>query len=414
MARGYGVLMEDKGICERAIVVVDKQGKVAYVDVHELLERAGTRKCLFEVLRKLRAAPSPPCPPLPRPLCITHKWERESLRSRGLATVYETSSRRVESFAMTTSRNACRPATLGAADWAQAELGQAALGDARRTRRLVQLTAAWAAHPTASFPALAGTAAATKATYRFFDAPAQVCDRDVPEAIRAAHYQATKARLAGGGRVLAVQDTTSLDFTAHPATDGLGPLETARRVGLFVHSTLAVGTDGQPYGLLAQAVWAREPAARGSRHQRRQRPTAAKESQKWLTALRASQADLPADVTLVHVGDQEADLYDLFRAARACPQTELLVRATGTRRPRAAGAVARGAVRAAGRRHPPAAAAAGRRPPARTGASPCATRRSPCSRPGIAPPSTCRSCRSGRCWSKKWTRKARRRSSGCW
>ena len=52
MAKGYGVLMEDKGICERAIVVVDKQGKVVYVDVHELLEQPDP-EVLFEVLRKL-------------------------------------------------------------------------------------------------------------------------------------------------------------------------------------------------------------------------------------------------------------------------------------------------------------------------------------------------------------------------
>jgi hypothetical protein len=216
--------------------------------------------------------------------------------------------------------------------WAAAELGHAALGDARRTQRLVQVAAAWAAQPTASFPDLAGDAAATKALYRFFDLPQRVFDRDVPEAIRQAHYQATRQRLAGAGTVLAVQDTTSLDFTHHPATEDLGPLETARRVGLFVHSTLAVGRDGQPYGLLAQQVWAREPAERGRRHTRHQRPVADKESAKWLRALAASRAAVPAGVTLVHVGDQEADVYDLFVAAQAAPETELLVRATGERR----------------------------------------------------------------------------------
>jgi hypothetical protein len=218
------------------------------------------------------------------------------------------------------------------AEWAARELGHAALGDARRTQRLVQLAAAWAAQPTTAFPDLAGAPAASKAQYRFFDLPQRVFDRDIPAAIRQAHGQATGERLAGAATVLAVQDTTSLDFTHHPATEDLGPLETARRVGLFVHSTLAVGTDGQPYGLLAQAVWAREPAARGQRHTRRQRPVSEKESAKWLRALAASRQAVPAGVPLVHVGDQEADVYDLFVAAQAQPETELVVRATGERR----------------------------------------------------------------------------------
>src|SRR3954453_13289099 len=52
VAKGYGVLMEERGICERAIVVVDKQGKVAYVDVHETSEQPDP-EVLFEVLQKL-------------------------------------------------------------------------------------------------------------------------------------------------------------------------------------------------------------------------------------------------------------------------------------------------------------------------------------------------------------------------
>ncbi len=52
MAQRYGVLMEDRGITQRALVVVDKQGKVAYVDVHKLDEQPDP-EVLFDVLRKL-------------------------------------------------------------------------------------------------------------------------------------------------------------------------------------------------------------------------------------------------------------------------------------------------------------------------------------------------------------------------
>ncbi len=36
MAALYGVLRGESGLCERAIFVVDKQGKVAYVDIHDI------------------------------------------------------------------------------------------------------------------------------------------------------------------------------------------------------------------------------------------------------------------------------------------------------------------------------------------------------------------------------------------
>lgn len=36
VAARYGILRGDAGICERALFVVDKQGKVAYVDIHDI------------------------------------------------------------------------------------------------------------------------------------------------------------------------------------------------------------------------------------------------------------------------------------------------------------------------------------------------------------------------------------------
>ena len=49
----YGVLRGESGICERAIFVVDKQGKVAYVDVHDISEQPPTDK-IMAALDKLR------------------------------------------------------------------------------------------------------------------------------------------------------------------------------------------------------------------------------------------------------------------------------------------------------------------------------------------------------------------------
>jgi peroxiredoxin len=49
----YGVLRGDAGHCERAIFVIDKQGKVAYVDIHDIGEQPPTDK-IMQALDKLK------------------------------------------------------------------------------------------------------------------------------------------------------------------------------------------------------------------------------------------------------------------------------------------------------------------------------------------------------------------------
>ncbi|WP_261339228.1 IS4/Tn5 family transposase DNA-binding protein, partial [Singulisphaera acidiphila] len=108
------------------------------------------------------------------------------------------------------------------------------LGDRRLNRRLAVLVESLAARPEASVPQAAGSWAAAKAAYRFWDN-----DRVSPEAILAAHRDSVFARLPENGPVLAIQDTTALDWTTHPATSGLGYRANRRKVGLLAHSVLA-------------------------------------------------------------------------------------------------------------------------------------------------------------------------------
>src|SRR5262249_60984210 len=99
-----------------------------------------------------------------------------------------------------------------------------------------------------------GDDAMLKAAYRFFDkAPSE------PQDVLLSHIEATYGRLAQVPRVLAVQDTTEGNWTAHPATKGLGPLGHAACQGLLIHSTLAFSPERGPLGLVAPEVWAREP-----------------------------------------------------------------------------------------------------------------------------------------------------------
>ena len=209
------------------------------------------------------------------------------------------------------------------ATWAVTEFAEAELGDLRRTQRLVELATALAQRPGASLPEACGEPAMLKAAYRFFDNAAIE-----PQNLLDSHIDATLTRLAPIPLVLAVQDTTALDWTAHPATTGLGPLGHATQRGLLVHTTLAFTPERMPLGVLAQQVWARDPDALGKRATRKQRPITEKESQKWLTSVEAVWAarDACPQTQFVSIGDREADVYDLLARERP-PGVELLIRA---------------------------------------------------------------------------------------
>ena len=57
--------------------------------------------------------------------------------------------------------------------------------------------------------------------------------------------------------MLAVQDTTVLDYTSHASKEGLGPVDTTGHTrGLMAHSVLMLGLDGQPLGTFGVNLWA--------------------------------------------------------------------------------------------------------------------------------------------------------------
>lgn len=127
------------------------------------------------------------------------------------------------------------------------------------------------------------------------------------EAIIEVQRAETLRRLNTGGKVLLVQDTTTFNFSHHPATKGIGPLENTHSRGFLAHSTLAVSQVGIPLGLIQQQVWVRQDDELGKRHQRHERPFEEKESYKWVKGL-------PPDYRqeYVIVCDAEAHIYEFL------------------------------------------------------------------------------------------------------
>lgn len=139
----------------------------------------------------------------------------------------------------------------------------------------------------------------------------------------------TLERLPTAEQVLLVQDTTSFNFSHHPATQGLGPLENQYCRGFLAHSTLAVSSTGVPLGLLEQQVWVRDDAQTGQRHQRHERPFEAKESYKWVKGLpRTSAAE--GSAAYVIVCDAEAHIYE-FLDEMVAQSLDFIVRAADGR-----------------------------------------------------------------------------------
>lgn len=186
--------------------------------------------------------------------------------------------------------------------WAQAELHDLELGDARRTQRLIKLVDDLSAQPTGSIPLACGGWPETKAAYRLLDNPA-VEWREILEV----HTARTVARMAGQPVVLCIQDTTELDFTSQPGIAGLGRLSYEAQHGLYAHPTLAVTPAGLALGVLDAWMWARKP---------KERPDV-KESTRWVEGYEivADLAEAVPDSRLVYVADREGDLRALIAAA---------------------------------------------------------------------------------------------------
>jgi hypothetical protein len=214
-------------------------------------------------------------------------------------------------------------------DWIEAELGGAHMGDARLTARLLEMTGMFYAKPTANIPQACATARATKAAYRFLDN-----EKVGWQAILQPHYAATEQRVREQPLVLVAQDTTTLNYSTHPHTQGLGPIGTqSEKVrGLMVHDTLAFTPKGVPLGLLDLQCWAREGI--GSRDERHSKPIADKESCKWLDSYAAVSAvqQRARNTRLVLMADREADIHEVFAAQANTPHgAQLLIRAERSR-----------------------------------------------------------------------------------
>lgn len=195
--------------------------------------------------------------------------------------------------------------------WAQTTFQQAKLGDTRRTKRLVLLASQLAAHTGQSIVQSHSSGAEIEAAYRF------VRNEDIEaQAIAEAGFSATVDACIAHNCLLALEDSTSLEFKHRTAASELGHTTSHKNSkGLQIHSVLLFSpTEQQLVGLIEQHRWTRDVSAYGQRKDKNKRAYEDKESYKWQRASQAMAVRLGEQMSkVISVCDREADIIDYLR-----------------------------------------------------------------------------------------------------
>ncbi|MDX7992992.1 IS4 family transposase [Xenorhabdus littoralis] len=195
--------------------------------------------------------------------------------------------------------------------WAQATFQQAKLGDARRTKRLILLASQLAANTGKSIVQSHSSSAEIEAAYRF------VRNDDIDaQAIAEAGFAATVDACMAHNCLLALEDSTSLEFKHPTAASELGHTTSHKNSsGLQVHSVLLFSPEEQQViGLIEQHRWTRDSASYGQRKDRNRRAYEDKESDKWQRASQAMSLRLGEQMNnVISVCDREADIIEYLR-----------------------------------------------------------------------------------------------------
>jgi len=216
--------------------------------------------------------------------------------------------------------------------WIRSELGLVDFGDQRLNERLVKIGENFLDKPTFSIGQGQGDWASVKAAYRFFDN-----EKTGSEPILQEHIKNTCERIhQTQGTILAIQDTTILDYTHFPTTEGLGEIYRNGKLGksakggqgFLAHTTLAITPEGLPLGILDQKLYLRNKQEKkgDSKH----KPIDEKETFRWVEPIIRT-AELISDPSrIVHICDREGDIFEsLFLAQEQ--GVKFLIRANNDR-----------------------------------------------------------------------------------
>jgi hypothetical protein len=195
-------------------------------------------------------------------------------------------------------------------------------GDIRVAERADWLIERVATAGTLVLRKLGQTRAGEKAVHRFLSSPYVSVDRIVETLAGRTAVQ------CAGRRILAVQDTTEINFAGRDKKRrGFGPAGDGQTPGFFIHPVIAIDVESEAViGLVDAEIWTRSTDRVTSR---RSRTIDAKESARWLSGCEAAASVLCEAAAVTMVADRESDIYLLF--ARKPERLDLIVRASQNR-----------------------------------------------------------------------------------
>jgi len=225
---------------------------------------------------------------------------------------------------------------LDGKQWAEHEFGGAPLGDARLSKRLVNIAASKGESPGRAFSgAVNGDWPATKAYYRMIDQPDDSAV-SLPNIIEP-HRRRTVRRMMDQNTVLCIQDGSELNYTNLNQCKGLGVLKAnqtgAKTKGMNLHSTFTVTTNGLPLGILKSQCLSPKEKDINDKRKPSAIPIEEKKTFVWIEHHRdlvELSKEMP-QTRLIDVCDREADFFELFDEQRRTPGVDLLVRASHNR-----------------------------------------------------------------------------------
>jgi len=170
---------------------------------------------------------------------------------------------------------------------------------------------------------LGGDRAGEIAIHRFLSAPSVSCKEMVETLSR------NTASACAGRRILAVQDTTEINFSGREENrEGLGPAGDGVAAGFFMHPVVAVDADSEAVlGLVDVQIWTRDKKV--DKAAQRCRKLEDKESFRWLTGTERASCILNDSDSIVMVADRECDIFSTF--ARRPQNVDMIVRAAHDR-----------------------------------------------------------------------------------
>lgn len=204
--------------------------------------------------------------------------------------------------------------------------------------RLIQSAKDQAEKPGLAFgPAVGGDWKKTKAYYRMIDQPdnsALTMDN-----ILQPHKKRTMQRMKQQNVVLCIQDGSDLNYSHIPTCEGLGVIgknqTSATSKGMYLHSTIAVTSDGLPLGVVRTECTSPEIKEKTNKKKSADLPIEQKKTFCWLQSVRDCQQmkEHMPDTTLINVMDREGDFFEMFDDQRLRNKdVELLVRAQYNRK----------------------------------------------------------------------------------